>query len=149
MRNGLNTGNPRLPAGADNDPNAPYNATDHSHEHLWIDEHGPMFEDGAAIFHEKCDYVEGRHSEGWSCEETRKIRFEATELHVGGSPAHELPDVTKEPEGDYERCLFGLFDDVMNAAVNGDGELAVCNPDPDSGEVVYQFDDIEVTFEPK
>lgn len=61
------------PPGAANDPRAPYNQPDHSHEHEWemdtLDT--PEFEDGAAMFHEWCNYAEGRYGEGWECEEMR------------------------------------------------------------------------------
>lgn len=65
-----------LPPGAANDPNAPYNQPDHSHDHVWraVEENSPVLEDGAVIFYDKCTYTEGRHGESWKCEETKTVR---------------------------------------------------------------------------
>jgi len=64
----------------------------HEHEFEW--EHDPIFEDGAAIFVERCQYVEilGSHTserydetfynEGPRCEEEQRVRLELTHFRT-------------------------------------------------------------------
>jgi len=85
------------PPGAKNDPRAPYNQPDQSHEHEWrpCDRDTPVIEDGTAIFHEQCEYAEGRYGEGWQCKETRTYRFEYDTLESPIGVEFELPDITQ------------------------------------------------------
>jgi hypothetical protein len=139
------------PPGAANDPNAPYNQPDHSHEHRWpSDEPGgdilPEIEDGAAIFYEECDYVEGRHREGWECEEYRKYRFEYSWLETEDDQEielHPIEDWEKNDEAVREviRCIKEAFH-------AGDTKWNV-DPDPDCGVVSIEWEGWTLKYEPQ
>lgn len=76
-----------LPPGAANDPNAPWNQPDHSHEHEWLAEDMDVEHDEYVYFHQSCSFAETYsvgHSErldetfyetGWECEATRTITY--------------------------------------------------------------------------
>lgn len=119
------------------DPRAPWNAPDRSHEHEWYptDEPNPILEDGAAIFHDYCEFTEGRWNEGWSCEETRSFRCELDRVILERENA---PDVTYLAETAQTPELWSyvhtLFEDALiaveNGARNGGDELHFQHIDP-------------------
>jgi hypothetical protein len=131
----------------------------HDHEHEWeMDDHraDPIIEDGAAIFHLQCRYVEGRYGEGWKCEETKTYRFEYNTLvtpFCRGDECYELPEID-EWEND---CISEDFDDYIGKAVieveerfhSGDKDVTIeVDPDPDDGEVVIKWHGLELSFTP-
>jgi hypothetical protein len=140
------------PPGAKNDPRAPYNQPDRSHEHRWWhdEEHiNPVIEDGAAIFQEECLYAEGRYGDGWQCEETRTYRFEYDCVEVLGGGEIQLPSIT-----DWENVNDELSEVVVaieEAWHNGDSraELSSIDPDPSGGEVAIGFLGYTLYFRPE
>jgi hypothetical protein len=124
----------------------------HHHEHEWeMDDHraDPIIEDGAAIFHLQCRYVEGRYGEGWECEETKTYRFEYDTLTDLSGTEHDLPEIGGEWDqlDDYiEKAVI----EVEERFVSGDeeSELVSVDPDPDSGEVVISWKKWVLRFTP-
>ena len=93
-----------------------FNPPDRSHEHRWRsqEKENPLFEDGAAIFLDYCDYSEGRHRDGWSCEETRSLRCELERVVV---EKENEPDVTylaktEDPENSWS-YIERLFEEAI------------------------------------
>jgi hypothetical protein len=136
------------PPGAAKDPNAPYNQPDRSHEHEWRpgDMDNPVIEDGAAIFHERCQYAEGRYGDGWECEETRTYRFEYSTLESPSgitSDLHSIEDWEKNCDDVREtiQCIEEAFHD-------GDTKWNV-DPDPDCGVVSIEWDGWTLKYEPQ
>lgn len=124
------------PPGAANDPNAPYNQPDHSHEHRWqsVKPDYPIFEDCAAIFHEACEYAEGRWGEGWQCEETRWLRCEAVriiKLRDGEPDVTYLVDEIEWEDG------FSPVERLFERTVV---RIETTGPDPDEGIGVLDVD---------
>jgi hypothetical protein len=123
-----------------------------SHEHEWepIPELYPVFEDWAAMFHERCTWEEivdshrsKRYDEvfyetGASCEETRNFRFDLAKIDV-----HDTGEVF-----DYD----DIWADDVDARVE---ELAIGIMEPDSAELEldrrleegYFLPDVEDSFE--
>lgn len=128
---------PYPPGTSASDPRAPWNAPDRSHEHEWRpqDKENPIFEDGAAIFLDYCDYAEGRYGEGWSCEETRHLRCDVERVVVHRD---DEPDVTylasTEESADGWTYVHSLFEEaIVNVEVgtrNGNNELHFEHIDP-------------------
>ena len=139
------------PPGAKNDPRAPYNQPDRSHDHEWRpgDMDNPVIEDGAAIFHERCQYAEGRHGEGWECEETRTYRFEYSTLESPGGKEWELPDITNWDEAPEEIAQKVI---LIEERFHGKGPSEKVNfdvdPDPDAGVVTIEYKGWTLKFEP-
>jgi hypothetical protein len=109
------------------DPRAPWNAPDHSHDHQWNPSNGdyPLFEDGAAIFVDYCEYSEGRFGDGWSCEETRSIRCDVErvvkvrdgEPNIEYLASEESPSMHRHIERVFEEAIVGVemgTDDSIN-----------------------------------
>lgn len=137
------------PPGAKNDPRAPYNQPDHSHEHeWWPDEHNnPVIEDGAAIFHQVCGYAEGRYGEGWSCNETRNYRFEYSHLESPDGEEFDLPEI-----GEWDTVDGYVGEQVIQVEFgfrkdDPDTTIADINPDRDEGWVVLERDGWRLHFE--
>lgn len=132
------------PPGAKNDPRAPYNAPDHSHEHRWElvgDE--IIFEDGAAIFHYECRYAEGEYGQGWQCEETKFDRFDLSYIWFPNGEGHPInPDHTE----------IGSVR-IENAIIMAESEGSVIgpsyvDPDPDDGRVEVKWAGHKAVFLP-
>jgi hypothetical protein len=115
-RNTFGGGN--YPPGAANDPRAPYNQPDRSHEHEWepTGADGPIFEDGAAIFFDECMYAEGEYDEGWHCEETRSFRCEIERITV---VRNDAPDVTYLASEEDHHTKWGHIETVFEDALVG------------------------------
>lgn len=129
-----------LPPGAANDPNAPYNEPDRSHEHRWPSQEEdlePLIEENAAIFSEECTFAEGRRGNGWQCEETRKYRFE-----LAWFQSKKTGIIYLESETDR----FELLAEVALMAVEMDGEVTAMDPDEDLGYVTVETDEWKVKF---
>lgn len=106
---------------------------------------GPIIEDGAAIFHLRCNYVEGRWGEGWSCEETKTYRFEYGELDTPDDERIDLPDITEwdEVPDDVAEQVIRIEEEFH--AGNNDVEMYV-DPDPDGGCVELTFEGYTLRF---
>lgn len=141
------------PPGAKNDPRAPYNQPDRSHEHRWRpgDMDNPVIEDGAAIFHERCEYAEGEYGEGWQCEETRTYRFEYSELESPSGETWDLPDITEWddhdlPEKRAEKVI--AIEERFHQFGPGDKVGFDVDPDPEGGVVTIEYKGWTLRFEP-
>lgn len=80
-------------------------SNDHAHEHEWrpVEDSFPMYEDGAAIFHYRCKYVErtgesysAKHDEtfydiGYECDEHKTVRYDIEEIRF--TPSDHQSDV--------------------------------------------------------
>jgi hypothetical protein len=131
------------------DPRAPWNAPDRSHDHEWRpgDMDNPVIEDGAAIFHEQCQYAEGRHGEGWECEETRTYRFEYSTLESPSGVEIELHDITEWEENDDD--VAEKVVSIEEAFHNFPDEVTFdIEPDPDCGQVTITYEDWGLHFRP-
>lgn len=144
------------PPGAANDPNAPYNQPDRSHDHEWrLVEDGPIIEDGAAIFHERCQYAEGRYGDGWECEETRTYRFEYSSLKTPEGVKFDLEPLSKWG-GNHPGMMTQWVRDKVSEieqefVTNGPGgEISWdVDPDPDCGVVSIEWDGWTLKYEPQ
>lgn len=142
------------PPGAKNDPRAPYNQPDHSHEHRWQHEEegvSPIIEDGAAIFHEECQYAEGRYGDGWQCEETRIYRFEYSKLVSPSGEEWEIPEIQEWndhnlPEKHAEKVV--TIEQRFHEFGPGDKVSFDADPDPKNGVVTIEYRGWTLYFEP-
>jgi hypothetical protein len=149
--------NGNYPPGAANDPRAPYNEPDTSHEHEWVPaEDGPILEDGAAIFVENCRWekvlnaekgYEGDYvvTESIPCDEQRTTRMEAKraadverDLMVAIPPKDEYDEIS--PLAEEALCAVELAwrEDEVN--------YNEVDPDPQHGHVVAQADEYRVVY---
>jgi len=139
------------PPGAKNDPRAPYNQPDRSHEHEWVpgDMDNPVIEDGAAIFHERCQYAEGRHGEGWQCEETRTYRFEYSTLETPAGDEIYLPTIDNwdDVHPVVEKRVIRV-EEAFHSYGPGDKVSFNVDPDPDCGEVTISYKGWKLRYEP-
>lgn len=117
------------------DPRAPWNAPDHSHKHEWIpaEKANPIFEDGAAIFHDYCEYVEGRYRDGWSCEETRRFRCDVERVVLVRESEPDISYLASEEDsinewGFIERLFELALIAVENAARSKDLKVEQVDP---------------------
>lgn len=122
----------------------------HNHECEWIPEFrdGPIIEDGAAIFHETCNYAEGRYGDGFQCENERSYRFEYDTLEV---PVVE-EEIELETISDWEDMEQPVRDVIIYLEAeflngNDDVDLAV-DPDPDYGEVAISHCGFTLSYRP-
>lgn len=161
------------PPGAKNDPRAPYNQEDHTHEHRWRHEEErlqPVIEDGAAIFFEECTYVEGRWGQGWECEETRTYRFEYARLTVksgmttaeSSSDSAEYDTLVMSDGEEYDVPTIDEWDtadpEVRDRVVEieqafhehgpGDDVSFDVDPHPEDGEVSIGYDGYTLHYRP-
>jgi len=138
------------------DPRAPWNAPDHSHDHEWYpgDVDNPILEDGAAIFHERCHYAEGRWGEGWSCEETRTFRCEVERVVVLRDDEPDIAYLASEEDYHNEwRFIERLYEDALVAVEITDFEeieMVDCDPPNEYGDGYVRVrvgDKYEVIYE--
>jgi len=121
-----------------------------THEHEWRpDEESPVFEDGAAIFFEYCDWVEvtgsttsERHDEtfysyGAECDAQRSYRFDECYLWHADGRGTPLNASWDEYSGETQ-------DKVMEITQNGEID-SIC-PDPSFGRVVLEKDENRLVF---
>jgi hypothetical protein len=87
----------------------------------------PIFEDGAAIFHERCDYSEGRWGEGWSCEETRSMRCDLERVVKIREGA---PNVSYLASDEYPTERWNYVERIFEEVL-----IAVC-PYAEDGEII-------------
>lgn len=110
-------------------------------EHEWHPEpDGVIVEDGAVIFTQRCEYVETLSSytdekrdetyyeEGFSCDETRQIRFDLVEMR---EPVENGKELVKERDEIPEEVFIELEDNVID----------VGGVDPEDDEFSYWIDD--------
>jgi len=121
----------------------------HDHEHEW--RHGdidnPVIEDGAAIFHQQCRYVEGQYGEGWECEETRTYRFEYSTLESPDGEKTELHDITEWEENDDD--IAEKVVSIEEAFHNFPDEVSFdVDPNSDCGQVTLTYKGWELHFRP-
>lgn len=136
------------PPGAKNDPKAPYNEPDHSHEHEWrrdTRKADPAIEDGAAIFQDECAYREGPRGEAYSCNKTRTYRFEYSTLESRNGSVWQLSDVGSKTA--LEAFLWGVVIEIEEAYHNTDEVEINVDPDPDAGQVTLKHDGWTLTYE--
>ena len=128
----------------------------HNHEHEWRldDMENPMFEDGAAIFHEYCDYVEGRWGEGWSCEESRTLRCDVERVVLLREGKPNVAYLASEEDYHNEwGFIERLYEDALVAVEITDFEgieILDCDPPNDYGDGYVRVrvgDKYEVVYE--
>jgi len=130
------------------DPRAPWNEPDRSHEHRWESEEfeiNPIIEDGAAIFHEECQYAEGRHGEGWQCEETRTYRFEYSTLESPSGEEWKVPSIENWEEATpvVEKKVVAIEERFHN---HRDEVSLDIDPDRDCGQVTLTYKGWQLHF---
>lgn len=146
------------PPGAKNDPRAPYNQPDYSHEHEWyLDDTSPILEDGAAIFIEECTWAVteahdmGRHGieevkVGPECDERRTYRMELQEIT---RIIEDGPNITII-EGNFDRFIEVLEDamfTIEKAAREGEASFIDVDPDREMGSVEVEADGYRAVYE--
>lgn len=121
----------------------------HEHEFRGDDERAnPIFEDGAAVFFEECRYVEGRHGQGWSCEETRSYRFEYDHLVLPNGHEVELPSI--EDWDEVNDAIASIVITIEEAAWKNDPKEMNMKVDPDKthGEVSIEWQGSTLVYRP-
>jgi hypothetical protein len=120
------------PPGAANDPRAPYNQPDRSHDHIFEDCEGPIFEDGAAMFYAVCEYAEGRYRKGWSCEEERWWRCDVERVVKLRDGKPNIAYLASEEDHHNEfRHIESVFEEVLIAVEMGkDSSIHIEQVDP-------------------
>jgi len=118
----------------------------HEHEFMPMDSHGPLIEDGAAVFIEECRYGEGEF--GWQCEEQRSYRFEYDCLELLDGGEIDLPSIDEWDTVDDE--LQEVIIAIEEAFLDGDSkaDLSSIHPNPDSGEVAIDYLGYTLVFRP-
>lgn len=144
------------PPGAANDPRAPYNEKDHSHEHEWVSDRleSPTLEDGAAIFIEECNYAEGQWGEGWSCDEVRQTRLDAkkiTRIREGEPNVTYLVNEIDDRPNQFDYFLQ-LVEDVLWGVETADSsevtvEDVYLDAHYEGSYVKVRFEEYEITYE--
>jgi hypothetical protein len=123
----------------------------HDHEYRPVEDRFPLFEDGAAIFFFECEYTEitgsvtdherdeTYYSEGYSCDETKTIRFDLKKMH---KPVEFEQELVKEAEDDGipEEVWVGI-EELPNGA---DGYF---DPETEDEYTRWLDDNIYVVFE--
>jgi hypothetical protein len=119
----------------------------HRHEHEWgtATRDSPIIEDGAAIFNQQCEYVEGQYGQGYQCEETRSVRFEYGDIESPDDEYWQVPEIT-EWTGDGP----DLPDDIAAkvVTVEQEGKIIGVDPHPELGEVSLSHEGWTLTFRP-
>jgi hypothetical protein len=118
------------------DPRAPWNAPDHSHDHEWRPSNGdyPLFEDGAAVFAEYCEYSEGRYGDGWSCEETRWIRCDIERIVKVRDGEPNIEYLATEENHSMHRYIERMFEEAIVALEAGSTQsIEIERVDPPNG----------------
>jgi len=124
----------------------------HNHECEFLmddDRANPIIEEGAAIFHTECRYVEGEYGQGYSCEETRSYRFEYDVLELLGGGEIQLPTINEWEKVNDE--LAEVVVAIEEAWHNGDSrvELSSIDPDPKHGEVAIDYLGYTLCYRPE
>ena len=122
-----------------------------SHKHEWVTTEDPLIEDGAAIFHEHCNWKEvtsavhsAKHDEtfygyGGECEEARHYRMEAsTIMHKRNSKPH----IGYIVDGNLPYFMEEKF-----AHVEQYGSIIDLYPDEDCGFVIVESSEARVHYE--
>jgi len=134
-----------------------YGHSDHEHEWRPIEKLCPVLEDGAAIFHEECEWAEVVNSYtdhardevyyeyGQECGATRSYRFElayVTELTADGKPDLRLD------RDELDQQEEAVLDVVAGAerAFPEETEVVDIDPDPEHGQVVIRYDGYELGY---
>lgn len=123
----------------------------HHHECEFVPcEHGefPIIEDGAAIFHERCNYVEGQYGDGWECERERSYRFEYSSLESPTGTTWDLPTIGEWDDHDLPEKRAKKVIAIEERFHAGRAEVAVIDPDRDEGVVTLNYCDWKLHFEP-
>jgi hypothetical protein len=113
----------------------------HAHDHEWHPEpDGVIVEDGAVIFTQRCEYTEitgsvtdydrdeTYYSEGYSCDETRQMRFDLVEMR---EPVENGQELVKERDEIPEKVFIELEENVVD----------VGGVDPEDDEFIYWIDE--------
>jgi len=110
----------------------------------------PIIEDGAAIFHEKCQYAEGEYGQGWKCEETRTYRFGYSTLESPDGETVELPTIAEWPSDmpDGRDGKVVEIEEAFHAHGPGDKVGFDVDPDPECGRVTIEYEGWQLHFKP-
>ncbi len=113
----------------------------------------PILEDGAAIFHERCHYAEGRYGEGWECEEARTFRCDVERVVKLRDGEPDVAYLASEEDHHNEwRFIEWLYEEALIAAERADrnGDLNYLDVDPANeygdGYVRVRVNDYEVVY---
>jgi hypothetical protein len=135
-----------------NGPPDPSPYQQHNHEFRLTHE-SPVFEDGAAIFIEACEWVEilgsvtsERHdetfyNEGAECDETRSYRMELDELYRNGELWLSFP-LDRELTTEEEIAIMELAE----TANEGNAVIEELDPDPDDGCVIVSYNNLKIIY---
>jgi len=142
---------PYPPGTSAGDPRAPWNEPRaHEHEFEPRQDRSPIIEDGAAIFHEECQYAEGRYGGGRQCEETRTYRFEYSTLESPDGKTVELPTIAEWPSDmpDGRDGKVVEIEEAFHSHGPGDKVGFHVDPDPDCGKVTIEYEGWKLHFRP-
>jgi hypothetical protein len=127
----------------------------HDHEFRPVDD-SPIFEDGAAIFREECEwrevhgsytsdeYDETFYDEGAKCSESRYYRMEEAWIELRRDDAPDIRYLDTESDGRFWR--IGEMAE-MAVVTDDSAEIVSIDPDEEHGEVVVETDDWRIRYE--
>jgi hypothetical protein len=93
----------------------------HHHEHeFFSDNTDPIFEDGAAVFSESCNYAEGQYGQGYQCEETRWIRCELNRVVKIQNDAPNIDYLASEESPSMDRHIERVMEEAIVSLETGD-----------------------------
>lgn len=126
----------------------------HHHEHEWmpLEADYPIFEDGAAIFQEICNYAEGRYGEGWRCDKTRSHRCEVERIvKIRDNEPNVAYLASEEEPGERWSYFERIFEDalvILSMAAKYEVEILDLDPPNDYGDgyVRVRVLDYEVVY---
>jgi len=123
----------------------------HRHECEFLmddDRANPIIEDGAAIFHTECRYVEGEYGQGYSCDETRSYRFEYSTLETSEGEEIELHPITEWEKNDDDIAeKVASIEEAYHNFSDERTEIDV-DPDPEAGVVAIEYNGYTLRYEP-
>ena len=131
----------------------------HQHDFEPIPDLDPIFEDWAAIFHERCYYApiissvhseeldESFHEYGEECGEERSIRMDLQEIQL--TPFEGKPPISID-QSEFERFneMVESWVQRIESAEKGAIEFLEVNPDPEDGQVVARVEPYDYIYEP-
>jgi hypothetical protein len=93
----------------------------HYHEHeFFSDNTDPIFEDGAAVFSESCDYVEGEYGQGYRCEESRWIECGLDRVVKIRNGAPNIDYLASEESPSMDRHIERVLEKAIVTVETGD-----------------------------
>lgn len=138
-----------------------FNPPDMEHDHEWEphDEMYPVFEDGAAIFVERCRWEHVLNAEpGYEgdmvvtesipCDEQRTVRFEPVQVRHGDTDytlvfeRNEFEDSDGNLKPPVEQALHDV------EVKQDEAEIIDCDPDPEAGHVTVVIGNFKLRYAP-